>query len=92
MTVQKLRLIFSRYVAEGRTRKGMTQQRLAERVSKSLRWVQKVESGKFMPSLPLAVELVFVLEIDVGALFGELYREWSKGEDREEEPVPGPRR
>lgn len=87
MTKVKVRLIFSRYVLENRERLGLKQQQVADAVSTSLRWIQKIEKGEKLPGFFLAVRLILLLEIDMNAFLAEL-REGERPEEvREGDPV-----
>ena len=44
-------------VASLRARRGVTQERLAEKMSVSARYVQSLEAGEYFPSLPTLVKM-----------------------------------
>lgn len=50
-----------------RKRKGFTQEHLAERLGKSLRYVQNLEAGKADPPLGLMIEVCRLLDADIRA-------------------------
>ena len=52
-----------------RTRKGLTQGELAERVGVSRKTINTVENGVFTPSTTLALKLARVLETSVEKIF-----------------------
>ena len=52
-----------------RTRKGLTQAELAERVGVSRKTINTVENGVFTPSTTLALKLARVLETSVEKIF-----------------------
>lgn len=56
---------FASAVLEARTRLGYTQSQVAEAVSVSVRWYQKVESGRKLPGTVTALRIILFLEIDV---------------------------
>ena len=68
ITKSSIRYIFSLFVVNARHEKKLTQEGLSALVHTSRRWIQLIESGKRMPSLWLAVNLILVLEIDPAAL------------------------
>ncbi len=43
---------FGRNVAKLRVRFGLTQQQLAEKIDRSVRYTQSIEAGEYWPSLP----------------------------------------
>jgi transcriptional regulator with XRE-family HTH domain len=51
-------------VAALRTRRGLTQEELAERVGVSARYMQSVEAGDYFPSLPTLVRLRVILRCE----------------------------
>jgi ribosome-binding protein aMBF1 (putative translation factor) len=61
ITKFSIRYIFSLFVVNARHEKMLTQEDLAALVYTSRRWIQLIESGKRMPSLYLAVNLIAVL-------------------------------
>ena len=52
-----------------RTRKGLTQGELAERVGVSRKTINTVENGVFTPSTTLALKLARILETSVEKIF-----------------------
>lgn len=68
----KLKQIFSAEVLHHRNHLGLTQSQLADAVSTSLRWIQRIESGAKLPSFFLAIRLILFLEIDANALISKL--------------------
>lgn len=52
-----------------RTRKGLTQAELAERVGVSRKTINTVENGVFTPSATLALKLARALDVTVEKLF-----------------------
>lgn len=64
ITKFSIRYIFSLFVVNARHEKKLTQEDLAALVHTSRRWIQLIESGKRMPGLCLAVNLIVVLEIN----------------------------
>ena len=63
---------FASELLKARKKYGLTQSEVAEAVSISVRWYQKIESGRKMPSAILALRLVAYLELDVQNLRQEL--------------------
>ena len=64
ITKFSIRYIFSLFVVNARHEKMLPQEDLAALVYTSRRWIQLIESGKRMPGLYLAVNLIAVLEIN----------------------------
>ena len=93
LTKTDVRKGFSARVFYNRTRLDMTQQQLADGVSTSLRWIQKIESGAKLPSFFLAIRLMVVLEIDAGAFIRGLTANTEEtGKERpSNDPIPVPR-
>jgi DNA-binding XRE family transcriptional regulator len=56
-------------VAGLRARRELTQERLAEKVGVSARYVQSLEAGEYFPSLPTLVKLKTALRCDWNELF-----------------------
>lgn len=52
-----VRIRFGRNVAKLRAGAGLTQERLAERVGLSVRYVQSIEAGEYFPALPTLLKL-----------------------------------
>lgn len=59
---------FASEVLKARTALGYTQNEVAEAVSVSVRWYQKVESGRKFPGAKTLVRLVLFLHIDMEVL------------------------
>lgn len=55
---------FGAFVHASRIRLGLTQERLAQTVGKSRRWLQDVEQGKVAPSVSAAMDLAAALGYD----------------------------
>ena len=60
--------IFSQELYTARIRRNYTQAQVAESVSISLRWYQRLEKGVGDPTFPVAMALVALLGIDVQVL------------------------
>ena len=60
---------FGKNTAILRMRRNLTQEKLAEKVGVSVRYLQSVEAGEYFPSLPTLVRLKFVLRCDWKELF-----------------------
>lgn len=88
MTISKgkLKLVFSKYAYERRKAKKLKQQEVATAVGVSLRWIQKIESGKKLPGFHLAVLLIQYLDIDMASLLRALASAEEAEPPREEEP------
>ena len=56
-------------VAALRARRELTQESLAEKVEVSPRYIQSVEAGEYLPSLPILVRLTTALKCDWNQLF-----------------------
>lgn len=67
-----LRMIFSKHICLSRTQFQLTQAQLADAVGTSLGWIQKIESGKKLPSFFLAVKLMIFLEIDMNVFLKDI--------------------
>lgn len=52
-----------------RARRDLTQEKLAEKVGVSARYIQNVEAGEYFPSLPTLVRLRAALHCDWNELF-----------------------
>lgn len=72
MTKARLGFIFAGGVLKNLKRLKLTQQQVADRVSTSLRWIQKIESGRKLPGFFLAIKLILSLGIDMNALLLQL--------------------
>lgn len=64
----KMRSKFSSIILRSRTEQGYTQGEVAEAISISVRWYQKVESGKRFPGSITLIRLILFLHIDVEEL------------------------
>jgi putative transcriptional regulator len=56
-------------VREERTRRGVSQAALAEALDVSRQTINSIETGKYLPSLPLAFALAAYFETTIDALF-----------------------
>ena len=56
-------------VAALRARRDLTQEKLAEKVGVSARYIQNVEAGDYFPSLPTLVRLLAKLQCNWSQLF-----------------------
>lgn len=63
------RFIVHNRVRESRQALGMTQQDLADAVGVSRQSINSIEQGKYVPSLPLALQLAGVFGAATDALF-----------------------
>ena len=61
----KLNTVFSRKLFSARSRLGYTQSQVAEAVSITLRWYQRIERGERVPSFPVALSLMSFLGIEI---------------------------
>lgn len=59
---------FASLLFEARTSFGYTQDHVAEGVSISVRWYQKIESGRNLPGSLILIRLVLFLDIDMEKL------------------------
>lgn len=59
---------FATLVLDARLNAGLTQSQVAECVSISTRWYQKIESGSTMPGSFTMLKLILFLKIDVNKL------------------------
>ncbi len=67
--------VFSKFSAElyhARDEQGYTQREVAEAVSISVRWYQRVEKGERMPSSLVMLRLIIFLNLDVKKLREEV--------------------
>jgi transcriptional regulator with XRE-family HTH domain len=60
---------FGKNVATLRTCRNLTQEKLAEKVGLSARYIQSVEAGEYLPSLPTLARLKSALRCDWNELF-----------------------
>lgn len=72
ITKSTLQKCFSTFISDKRDRLGITQEQLAENVSTSLRWIQRIEAGTSLPGFCLATRIIIYLEIDVTELISVL--------------------
>ncbi|GGB10900.1 transcriptional regulator [Macrococcus hajekii] len=56
-------------LAEYRQSRGMSQQRLADRLKVSRQTIISIEKGKYNPSLPLGLIIAELFEVDVTEIF-----------------------
>lgn len=63
---------FATLILDARLNAGLTQSQVAECVSISTRWYQKIESGSIMPGSSTMIKLIIFLNIDVNKLRGEV--------------------
>ena len=67
VTRQDLRL--AKHLQKVRKAKGLTQEKLAEKINKSVTWVGYIESGYRIPNLKLLYKIARALEVKVKDLF-----------------------
>ena len=67
-TMTYFQFIFSQELYTARIRLNYTQAQVAESVSISLRWYQRLEKGTGDPTFPVAMALVALLGIDIQVL------------------------
>lgn len=63
---------FSSKLFHARTKHGLTQQKVAESVSISERWYQRLEKGENLPSALVMLRLILLLNIDIEDLREEV--------------------
>ena len=63
---------FSEVLFRAREKQGLTQNQVAEAVSISLRWYQRLERGDKLPGTIVMLRLILLLHIDVEELRDEL--------------------
>ena len=63
-----LKSAFSKKVFYARQEKGYSQDDLAEAVSSSTRWIQKIEKGTVIPGGEITIRLILSLDLDVNDL------------------------
>lgn len=66
-----LSTLFGHLLREARKQKHLTQEEVAEAVSISVRWYQKLEQGLFLPSAKVMLRLIFLLDLDIEPLRAE---------------------
>jgi transcriptional regulator with XRE-family HTH domain len=64
------RIRFGGNIVSLRMRRRLTQEKLAEKAGVSARYVQSIEAGEYLPSLPTLVRLKSALRCDWNDLFG----------------------
>lgn len=64
------RMRFGKNVARLRARRKLTQEKLAEKAEVSARYLQSVEAGEYLPTLPTLARLKSALRCDWNELFG----------------------
>ncbi len=62
----------ARQVTDARKRLKYTQQEVAEAISVSVRWYQKIESGKRLPGTVVTMRLMLFLNLDLEAFREEV--------------------
>ena len=60
----KFRQTFGNSALEARKKPGLTQSQVAEAVSISVRWYQKIESGQRLPTFEVGMSIIIFLGID----------------------------
>jgi transcriptional regulator with XRE-family HTH domain len=60
---------FGKNIASLRVRRNLTQEKLAEKVEVSARYIQSVEAGEYFPSLPTLARLKLALRCNWGEIF-----------------------
>lgn len=68
-----LRMAFSKQVCLKREIFQLTQKQVADHIGVSANWIQKIESGKKLPSLLCALRLARFLEFDVNAFLEDSF-------------------
>ncbi len=63
------RIQFGANVAALRSRRNLTQEKLAEKAGVSTRYVQSIETGEYLPSLPTLARLKSVLRCSWNEIF-----------------------
>lgn len=63
---------FSNAIYYARTQSGLTQTKVAEAANISLRWYQKLETGRYKPSAEVMTRIFLVLGIKLEALREEV--------------------
>jgi transcriptional regulator with XRE-family HTH domain len=61
---------FGKNIARLRSRRGLTQEKLAEKTGVSARYLQSIEAGEYLPALPTLARLKSALRCDWNELFG----------------------
>lgn len=59
---------FAKAILKARKEQGYTQSEVAEAVSVTVRWYQKLESGRRLPGTLTALRLILFLQLDVEEL------------------------
>lgn len=60
-----IKIEFSKKVYYARKRMELSQEQLAEAVSVSKRWIQKIEKGSVLPGGLIMIRLIIFLDLDV---------------------------
>jgi transcriptional regulator with XRE-family HTH domain len=60
---------FGKNIAALRSHRNLTQEKLAEKAGVSVRYVQSIEAGEYLPSLPTLARLKAVLRCNWNELF-----------------------
>lgn len=60
-----IKIEFSKKVYYARKRMGLSQDQLAEAVSASKRWIQKIEKGSVLPGGLIMIRLIIFLDLDI---------------------------
>lgn len=63
---------FSKALYHARTKQKLTQKQVADAVSVSVRWYQRIESGEKLPGTLVMLRLILLLGLDVEELRGEV--------------------
>lgn len=63
-----LKSVFSGAVYHKRIAMGLTQEEVAEAISTSVRWYQRIEKGQVLPSFLVGLRLIVLLNLDVNQL------------------------
>ena len=64
--------IFSKALYHARIKQQLTQKQVADAVSVSVRWYQRIESGEKLPGTLVMLRLILLLGLDVEELRGEV--------------------
>lgn len=63
---------FSKALYHARNKQKLTQKQVADAVSVSVRWYQRIESGEKLPGTLVMLRLILLLGLDVEGLRGEV--------------------
>ena len=69
---RRLARVFAHEIFQARSRLGWTQQKTADTVFVSLRWYQKIEAGRVVPSFLVGICLMKLFDIEPERLVGEV--------------------